>query len=401
MKPVLLAEASQTRRRALSALLAQHGFGVTAVASLAPGATQTYTSSYTLLQSDLDTNGGGDGRVENLATVDTNETAPLTDTEAATIIYSAKIDLTKYVSVDQGATWHDANTPTGPTLLSSAGFNPWFKYTALNNGTVTLKDVTLTDAVYDLNGDDAGTSWDWGDLAPGQTAELIFEAPYAPGQNSGDATVTATALTPVIDIDNAQSLAKDLGVQVQFVDSSFAKLVEDVTADKCDLAMFAVGITPARQEKLRFTQPHLVSDIYGITTKTNTVIKQWADIDKPGVLVGVQAGTFMEPIMAQRLKQATLVRIQLPATRERELTAGRIDVFMTDYPYSRRLMDNADWARLIESPEPFSVLPYGYAVKRGDAAWLATVESFVARIKADGRLQRAASQNGLSAIVVR
>lgn len=34
MKPVLLAETSQTRRRALSALLAQHGFGVSAVASL-------------------------------------------------------------------------------------------------------------------------------------------------------------------------------------------------------------------------------------------------------------------------------------------------------------------------------------------------------------------------------
>ena len=47
------------------------------------------------------------------------------------------------------------------------------------------------------------------------------------------------------------------------------------------------------------------------------------------------------------------------------------------------------------------MLPYGYAVKRSDAAWLAMVDAFVARIKADGRLQRAASQNGLNAIVVR
>jgi cyclohexadienyl dehydratase len=64
-----------------------------------------------------------------------------------------------------------------------------------------------------------------------------------------------------IDIDNARELAKELGSEVKFVDSSFAKLVDDVTADKCDIAMFAVGITPQRQEKLRFTQPHLVSDI--------------------------------------------------------------------------------------------------------------------------------------------
>jgi uncharacterized repeat protein (TIGR01451 family) len=176
------------------------------LATLAPGASQTYTSTYTLQQSDLDTNGGGDGRVENSATVKTNETTPVTDTEAATLIYKAQIDLTKYVSVDQGATWEDANTPTGPTLLSSVGFNPLFKYTALNNGTVTLQDVILTDANYDLNGVDPGTSVNWGDLAPGQIAQLIFEAPFSFGQNSGDATVTATALTPVIDIDNAYYL---------------------------------------------------------------------------------------------------------------------------------------------------------------------------------------------------
>jgi uncharacterized repeat protein (TIGR01451 family) len=176
------------------------------LASLAPGASQAYSSTYTLLQSDLDTNGGGDGRIENTATVDSNETGILTDTEAATLIYKAQVDLTKYVSVDQGATWEDANTPTGPTLLSTAGFNPLFKYTALNNGTVTLNDVILTDGAYDLNGIDPGTAKNLGNLAPGQLAEFIFEAPYTAGQNSGDAMVTATALTPVMDIDNAYYL---------------------------------------------------------------------------------------------------------------------------------------------------------------------------------------------------
>ena len=180
------------------------------LASLAPGASQSYTASYLLKQSDLDSNGGGDGRVENSATVVSNETKPVSDTEGVTVIYDAQIDLTKYVSVDQGATWQDANTATGPTLLSSAGFNPWFKYTALNNGTVTLHDATLADAAYDLNGAEAGKDWYWGDIAPGQLAEFIYQAPYTPGQNSGDAVVTAyagTTLTPMVtDIDNAYYL---------------------------------------------------------------------------------------------------------------------------------------------------------------------------------------------------
>ncbi|PUE49117.1 hypothetical protein B9Z47_06340 [Limnohabitans sp. 2KL-1] len=176
------------------------------LASLAPGATQTYTSTYTLQQTDLDSDGGGNRQVENYASADTDQTGTLVDFESVAIIYDAQIDLTKYVSVDGGGTWDDANTLTGPTLSSSASINPMFKYTALNNGTVTLHGVTLTDAAYDLNGGDAGTTWDWGTLAPGALAEFVFEAPFTPGQNSGDATVTATALSVVVDIDNAYYL---------------------------------------------------------------------------------------------------------------------------------------------------------------------------------------------------
>jgi ABC-type amino acid transport substrate-binding protein len=202
-----------------------------------------------------------------------------------------------------------------------------------------------------------------------------------------------------IDIDLSQEFARDLKLQLQYVDSSFATLVADLEGDRCDVAMFAIGMLPQRMERLRFTRPYLQSDIYAITTKGNRVVQRWEDIDKPGVAVAVQAGTFMEPVMAGALKNARLVRVSPPATRERELEAGRVDVFMTDYPYSRRLLDNADWATLIAPPQPFHVLPYAYAVKPGDAEWLAQVDEFVARIQRDGRLEAAARKHGLLPIV--
>jgi cyclohexadienyl dehydratase len=159
------------------------------------------------------------------------------------------------------------------------------------------------------------------------------------------------------------------------------------------------GLLPQRKEHLRFTRPYLESDIYGVTTRSNPVVRQWSDIDKAGVIVAVAAGTFMEPVMQDRLKQARVVSVRAPDTRERELEAGRVDVFMTDYPYSRRLLDNAEWAVLIRPPEPFHVLPYAYAVRPGDPQWLDTVDAFVARIQADGRLHAAARRHGLLPIV--
>ena len=203
-----------------------------------------------------------------------------------------------------------------------------------------------------------------------------------------------------LDVDLSAELARDLKVELRHVDSSFPTLIDDLKTDRCDVAMFAIGMLPQRLQALKFTRPYLSSDIYAITTKGNRVVRQWADIDQPGVAVAVQAGTFMEPVMAAALKQARLVTVKPPATRERELEAGRVDVFMTDYPYSRRLLDNADWAELVAPPRPFHVLPYAYAVKPGDDTWLAAVDEFVARIQRDGRLEAAARKHKLLPIVV-
>lgn len=204
-----------------------------------------------------------------------------------------------------------------------------------------------------------------------------------------------------IDIDLSAALAKDLGTRLRHVESSFATVVDDVVGGRCDIAMFAVGMTPQRRERLAFSTPYLQSDIYAITTRSSRLVKRWEDIDQPGVVVAVQAGTFMEPVMRERLRQATLEVVRPPATREAELEAGRVDVFMTDYPYSRRLLDNADWMRLVAPPTPFHVLPYAYAVRPGDAAWLARIDEFVAAIGRDGRLEAAARRHGLGEIVVR
>lgn len=204
-----------------------------------------------------------------------------------------------------------------------------------------------------------------------------------------------------IDIDNAQALGRELGLAVAFVESSFATLIEDLSADRCDIAMFAIGITPARQAKLRFTSPYLASDIYAITTRTNRRIAAWADIDQPGSVVVVAKGTLHEPVMKARLKHATLRVVETPAAREQEVQSGRADVFMTDYPFSRRMLDNSDWARLVSPPDTYHVTPYAWAMAPGDDAFHARIERFLADIKRDGRLLAHAQRHGLAPIVAK
>lgn len=210
---------------------------------------------------------------------------------------------------------------------------------------------------------------------------------------------TRTGQLEGIDIELAHELAKDLGVSVRFVDSSFRTLVDDLLADKCDVSMHGVGITPQRQAKLAFSRPHLTSGIYAITTKASPVVQEWADIDRDGVVVVAHAGTFMVDVMKATLTRARLEVVQTPEAREQEVMAGRADVFMTDYPYTRKMLARHDWAKLLAPPTPLAPTNYGYAMAPGDTAWLGAVDGFVARVKSDGRLMKAAKANGLEAIV--
>ena len=92
-----------------------------------------------------------------------------------------------------------------------------------------------------------------------------------------------------LDIDLSAELARELGVRLQHVDSSFATLIDDLREVRCDIAMFAVAALPQRRQHLAFSQPYLSSGIHAITTRSNRVVRRWEDIDRPGVLVVVQA----------------------------------------------------------------------------------------------------------------
>ena len=168
--------------------------------SIAPGATAAYDGTYTLTQADLDSNGGGDGRIESTSTVTSDQTQQASDTETATVVYDPQVDLKKFVSVDGGATWEDANSPTGPTATSA----PAFKFVVSNTGTVTLGDVLVNDSTYDLNGAAAGTAYDFVALAPGQSKELVFtDTTLQIGQQVNTATVTVVGMPSLDHTDNA------------------------------------------------------------------------------------------------------------------------------------------------------------------------------------------------------
>jgi hypothetical protein len=90
-----------------------------------------------------------------------------TDTDLAHYFGATEpsIDIEKFVSVDGGLTWHDADTPPGPLL--PPGNVPYFKFVVTNNGAAPLTDITVTDSVLGLIGTIES-------LFPGDSEEFIM-----------------------------------------------------------------------------------------------------------------------------------------------------------------------------------------------------------------------------------
>jgi cyclohexadienyl dehydratase len=201
-----------------------------------------------------------------------------------------------------------------------------------------------------------------------------------------------------IDADLAKELAKELDASLEIVESSFGTFIADLQANKCEIGMFGVGATLRRAQAVEFSKPYLVTNIYAVTRK-DSAIKSWSDVDKKGVKAAVSLGSYIEPFMKSYLKNAEVVSVAPPNTREGELVAGRVDIIITDYPTAIKVTDEFDWAVTILPNEKLAVTPYAYVVPQGDQIWLNYINLFVDTIKLDGRLLQAAKKHKLDPIV--
>ena len=66
------------------------------------GETWGYTATHTVTQAEIDSNGGGDGKLENTATADSEETGPDTDDADVPVDRRPSLNITKDASVAGG-----------------------------------------------------------------------------------------------------------------------------------------------------------------------------------------------------------------------------------------------------------------------------------------------------------
>jgi polar amino acid transport system substrate-binding protein len=196
----------------------------------------------------------------------------------------------------------------------------------------------------------------------------------------------------------AAALAKRLGVPLQFVSFDAAgKVFAAAKNNAWDIAFIA--IEPARAAEVDFSPPYvLIQGTYLV--RKDSPLREVADVDKPGIKIGVGLGSVYDLYLTRTLKNAALVRnpkggavggIEPFIADRLDAAAGvrePLEAYAKDHPDVRVMTGNFEEIRqAIGTP------------KGRSAAGLTYLRSFVEDMKANGLVADALKRSGQTAPV--
>jgi cyclohexadienyl dehydratase len=169
------------------------------------------------------------------------------------------------------------------------------------------------------------------------------------------------------DIEAAQLLAKNLGVEVQFVKTSWPTLMTDLQKDKFDLAVGGITRNLEREKIGHMSAPYIRD---GKAPLIKAVDKDrftsLADIDQPFVKIGVNPGGTNEKFVQQNIKNAQVTVVQNNLDIPKMVAEGTFDVMITDAVEARYYAKQDERLYAALADQPFTVHEKGYLMHRGD-----------------------------------
>jgi polar amino acid transport system substrate-binding protein len=187
------------------------------------------------------------------------------------------------------------------------------------------------------------------------------------------------------EVETAQLLAKDLGVELEIVQTTAANRIPYLVSNRADLIMATFAISPERAKSAWFSSP------YGATGSVllgpiSANIKGFADL--AGKKVSVARGSFTEQSLAREAPPTTqIVRFDDDAAATTAMLTGQVDVYGTALPIASTLAKRYPEKQL---EIKFSMLTAWYSIgmRRGDTDLLQWVNTFVFFNMQNGNLKR-------------
>lgn len=183
------------------------------------------------------------------------------------------------------------------------------------------------------------------------------------------------------EIDLAEAIAKELGVELEVKDSKFETLLIDLNAKKVDFVLSALTITDKRKESVDFSDPYWRGGQVVLMQKEKAV----SDVAQlKGKTIGVQLGSTGE-IEAKKIEGANVKAVEAFEANILDLLSGKVDAVVLGYTVGKNYeKQNPKLAVVAE----LSTSENGIAFRKGDKELVEAVNKALAKFKADGTIEK-------------
>ena len=194
-----------------------------------------------------------------------------------------------------------------------------------------------------------------------------------------------------IALELGKALGQQLGVPVQVIE--FPRVAEVIVAIKDEkVDMTFTNATAARAKEIDFTAP-LVQLELGILAPTNSSIKNFGDVDKQGVRLGVSQGSSSQSVLGQRLKQTMIVPVPSLEVAASKLQNNELDAFATNKGILFELNEKLSGFQVLQ--DRWGLENLAIAIPKGREDALPFLNVFAQKVRESGQLDLMAKRAGL------
>jgi len=204
----------------------------------------------------------------------------------------------------------------------------------------------------------------------------------------------------------AEEIARRLGVEPCFVTPTRTEILSGGWADRWDIHIGSLAVTPERMKVMYFTQPYYAGPVSLFVNKNNTGYSAPADLS--GKKIGVCAGCILERYLEGTLdlpgqkidfsiKNATVVAYENEAVALSDLALGdgvKLDGVLTNQPLGEDSMKNGLPIRQLGGPVFYDYDAAAVDRKSGKdpSAFVSNVTGIIREMNRDGTLARLSQQ---------
>ncbi len=190
------------------------------------------------------------------------------------------------------------------------------------------------------------------------------------------------------EIDVANRLAKDMGVNIEFIPTKWSGIIPALLTGKFDVVIGGMGIRPDRNLKVNFSIPY---DYSGQSIMAHKELakgfSKLEDFNSPEVAIAARIGTTAATAAQKYMPKAQLKFFDDESQAVQELLNGRVHAMVASAPLpAYQVIKNPD-KLFLPLEDSFTREPNGFAIRKSDLDTLNYFDNWIRFVEAEGWLK--------------